>query len=616
MNDEPKNLEEMMARFGRAVIVVDDESDGIKVMGMGGAHSVDFDGKPKPGVKRPKNDGFDPDENETVEAKGDGFMCKTYNKVVDTTCPECKGECEMMGYKQANSINAHNEDEEEMYINWKQNQNDQELKMVDYLESLDDEQFDELFPLEKDDDSSLETKVIFDIATAFARRALTNRRRRRRRRKLFKDVSDDTEIKGEGPCWPGYKQVGMKRGKRGRMVPNCVPVDSKSLEDDCCPEEQEIEVKAAKKRLKDPKGGLTAAGRAHFKRKEGANLKPGVKGAADTPEKMRRKGSFLTRFFTNPSGPMKDEKGRPTRLALSAAAWGEPVPGDSEAAARLAAKGRRLLERYENTKKKEDDHQYVQIKQLGPRIGGGDDDPDKIDKDQDGVVNDGTPDERPAKRKPTDEKLKNSYLEKRRRRHVDRELRREGITPTRGNQIHTEEFEDGDGNIRLEDQIYGRSNKEKNARSRARESFNQDEDRKRFVRNQLRKQGIKANAKKEDRDENERAARRKARAEYLRRVAAGEPKTPGPVPPQRKYPDGYVPGLPADRYPEPKPDTSVQDNEDRRNRGKSPYVPGKPADRYGRPKRRIAAWERYRETPAPPRKTPGQIARERLLPGN
>jgi hypothetical protein len=116
---------------------------------------------------------------------------------------------------------------------------------------------------------------------------------------------------------------------------------------------RDIDVKAAKARkLKNPKGGLTAAGRAYFKRTQGANLKPGVKGPADTPEKMRRKGSFLTRFFTNPSGPMKDEKGRPTRLALSAAAWGEPVPQDMAAAAKLAAKGRRLLERYENTKKK------------------------------------------------------------------------------------------------------------------------------------------------------------------------------------------------------------------------------------------------------------------------
>ena len=49
---------------------------------------------------------------------------------------------------------------------------------------------------------------------------------------------------------------------------------------------------------------------------------------------------------------MKDEKGRPTRLALSAAAWGEPVPQNAQDAAELAAKGRRLLERYQNTKEK------------------------------------------------------------------------------------------------------------------------------------------------------------------------------------------------------------------------------------------------------------------------
>lgn len=108
----------------------------------------------------------------------------------------------------------------------------------------------------------------------------------------------------------------------------------------------------ASKPLKDPDGGLTAAGRAHFRRTEGANLKPGVKGPADTPTKMRRKGSFLTRFFSNPSGPLVDEKGRPTRLALSARAWGEPVPKNAEDAAELAAKGRRLLERYAATKKK------------------------------------------------------------------------------------------------------------------------------------------------------------------------------------------------------------------------------------------------------------------------
>jgi len=28
------------------------------------------------------------------------------------------------------------------------------------------------------------------------------------------------------PCWEGYKQVGMKKGEDGKMVPNCVPVDA------------------------------------------------------------------------------------------------------------------------------------------------------------------------------------------------------------------------------------------------------------------------------------------------------------------------------------------------------------------------------------------------------
>ena len=149
-----------------------------------------------------------------------------------------------------------------------------------------------------------------------------------------KTMSESADLK-QGPCWDGYVQSGMKKGKNGKLVPNCIPAETKSAGG-----------------YRNPKGGLTAAGRKYFKRTQGANLKPGVKGPADTPEKMRRKGSFLTRFFTNPSGPMKDEKGRPTRLALSAAAWGEPVPKDMESAAKLAEKGRGLLKRYESSKKK------------------------------------------------------------------------------------------------------------------------------------------------------------------------------------------------------------------------------------------------------------------------
>ncbi len=103
--------------------------------------------------------------------------------------------------------------------------------------------------------------------------------------------------------------------------------------------------------LRDPEGGLTKAGRRHFERSgESKNLQPGVKESSPSGERARRKGSFLTRFYTNPSGPLVDEDGDPTRLAKAANAWGEPVPRTRGAAARLAAKGRNLLEKYKLNK--------------------------------------------------------------------------------------------------------------------------------------------------------------------------------------------------------------------------------------------------------------------------
>src|SRR6201746_2279856 len=56
--------------------------------------------------------------------------------------------------------------------------------------------------------------------------------------------------------------------------------------------------KSASAREKDPKGGLTAAGRKAFARKQGSHLKPGVTKLESemTPQEMRRKGSWATRF--------------------------------------------------------------------------------------------------------------------------------------------------------------------------------------------------------------------------------------------------------------------------------------------------------------------------------
>lgn len=60
--------------------------------------------------------------------------------------------------------------------------------------------------------------------------------------------------------------------------------------------------------------GLTAKGRAKYNRATGSNLK------APQPEGGARKRSFCARMSGMP-GPMKDEKGRPTRKAASLKRW-------------------------------------------------------------------------------------------------------------------------------------------------------------------------------------------------------------------------------------------------------------------------------------------------------
>lgn len=97
---------------------------------------------------------------------------------------------------------------------------------------------------------------------------------------------------------------------------------------------------------KNPRGGLNAKGRASYKAQTGGTLKAPVKGAPQTPEQMRRKGSFLTRMGSMP-GLLTDEQGDKTRLKLSLEAWGHY--GDKASA---VAKGRRLLERYKKQKER------------------------------------------------------------------------------------------------------------------------------------------------------------------------------------------------------------------------------------------------------------------------
>ena len=65
--------------------------------------------------------------------------------------------------------------------------------------------------------------------------------------------------------------------------------------------------------------GLTAKGRAKINKATGSNLKAPAPNPK-TPKDAARKRSFCARMSGMP-GPMKDDKGRPTRKAASLKRW-------------------------------------------------------------------------------------------------------------------------------------------------------------------------------------------------------------------------------------------------------------------------------------------------------
>ena len=83
-----------------------------------------------------------------------------------------------------------------------------------------------------------------------------------------------------------------------------------------------------RKEGQNPKGGLNEKGRASYARETGGKLKAPVR-SGDNP----RRASFLARMGAV-KGPMRDDKGRPTRLALALRAWGASSKEDARAKAR------------------------------------------------------------------------------------------------------------------------------------------------------------------------------------------------------------------------------------------------------------------------------------------
>lgn len=74
-----------------------------------------------------------------------------------------------------------------------------------------------------------------------------------------------------------------------------------------------------KKAYQNPEGGLNAAGRAHFNKKDGSNLKAPAPNPK-SKEAKGRKSSFCARM-SGVKGPMKKPNGEPTRKALALSKW-------------------------------------------------------------------------------------------------------------------------------------------------------------------------------------------------------------------------------------------------------------------------------------------------------
>jgi len=86
-----------------------------------------------------------------------------------------------------------------------------------------------------------------------------------------------------------------------------------------------------KKAHQNPSGGLNEAGRKHFEKKDGGNLKRPVKSGTNP-----RRVSFAARF-AGMAGPEKKD-GKPTRLGLALRAWGF---GSKDAARNFAQRNKK-----------------------------------------------------------------------------------------------------------------------------------------------------------------------------------------------------------------------------------------------------------------------------------
>jgi hypothetical protein len=133
-------------------------------------------------------------------------------------------------------------------------------------------------------------------------------------------IDNSEEVSEAKKCWPEYKKKGTQK-LFGKTYNRCVKEGNITFLQFM----DEASAAWQRKEGKNPEGGLNAKGVASYRKEnpgselqtavttKPSKLKPGSKSA-------KRRKSFCARMGGMP-GPMKDEKGRPTRKALSLRKW-------------------------------------------------------------------------------------------------------------------------------------------------------------------------------------------------------------------------------------------------------------------------------------------------------
>jgi hypothetical protein len=153
------------------------------------------------------------------------------------------------------------------------------------------------------------------------------------------------EVVKQSPCWDGYVQRGMKPGKDGQMVPNCVPAKTKKYEGCSCPECLEEDITCSEcdncnpaltksGNTYTPNAGMKAAARRALKWKEegkatGAGTPVGwgrasdiVAGRSMSLDTVKRMYSFFSRHEVDKKGKDWNNASSPSNGKIMWEAWG------------------------------------------------------------------------------------------------------------------------------------------------------------------------------------------------------------------------------------------------------------------------------------------------------